>query len=107
MGQKADARPDAGSRPRRRRNADGAQGSREPLLGIWPTLQKELAALSTNSDLRIIPGSQHYIQQERPDAVVDAVSGGRAASVRTDLEFLEGAEHSFCGAMKEVRASGE
>ncbi len=40
---------------------------------IWPTLQKELAALSTNSDLRIIPGSEHYIQQERPDAVVEAV----------------------------------
>jgi pimeloyl-ACP methyl ester carboxylesterase len=40
---------------------------------IWPTLQKELAALSTNSDLRVIPGSEHYIQQERPDAVVEAV----------------------------------
>jgi pimeloyl-ACP methyl ester carboxylesterase len=40
---------------------------------IWPTLQKELAELSTNSDLRIIPGSDHYIQQERPDAVVEAV----------------------------------
>jgi pimeloyl-ACP methyl ester carboxylesterase len=40
---------------------------------IWPSLQKELAELSTNSDLRIIPGTDHYIQQERPDAVVEAV----------------------------------
>jgi pimeloyl-ACP methyl ester carboxylesterase len=40
---------------------------------IWPTLQQELAVLSSNSDLRIIPGSEHYIQQERPDAVVEAV----------------------------------
>lgn len=42
---------------------------REP----WQVLQRELAALSTNSDQRLVPNSGHYIQHEHPDVVVTAV----------------------------------
>jgi pimeloyl-ACP methyl ester carboxylesterase len=42
---------------------------REP----WLVLQRELWALSTNSDQRLIPNSGHYIQHEQPDEVVTAV----------------------------------
>jgi pimeloyl-ACP methyl ester carboxylesterase len=42
-------------------------------LEPWLVLQRELAALSTNSDQRLVPGCGHYIQQERPDVVVTAV----------------------------------
>jgi pimeloyl-ACP methyl ester carboxylesterase len=36
-------------------------------------LQRELAALSSNSAHRVIPGAGHYIQFDDPDAVVQAV----------------------------------
>lgn len=42
-------------------------------LEPWLVLQRELAALSTNSDQRLVPDCGHYIQQEQPDVVVTAV----------------------------------
>jgi pimeloyl-ACP methyl ester carboxylesterase len=42
-------------------------------LEPWLVLQRELAALSTNSDQRFVPDCGHYIQQEQPDVVVTAV----------------------------------
>lgn len=43
------------------------------MLEPWLVLQRELAALSTNSDQRLIPNSGHYIQHDKPDEVVTAV----------------------------------
>jgi pimeloyl-ACP methyl ester carboxylesterase len=42
-------------------------------LEPWLMLQRELAALSTNADQRLVPDCGHYIQQEQPDVVVTAV----------------------------------
>lgn len=36
-------------------------------------LHAELSALSTNSDHRIVVGAGHYIQMERPEAVVSTI----------------------------------
>ncbi|MBE9098438.1 alpha/beta fold hydrolase [Vacuolonema iberomarrocanum] len=40
---------------------------------IWPKLQAEIAALSTNSDRRTLANASHFIPYEAPDAVVTAV----------------------------------
>ena len=48
------------------------QGNRG-LRQTWLVLQRELAGLSRNSDHRIIEGAGHYIQRERPGAVILAV----------------------------------
>ena len=40
---------------------------------IWSVLQVELAALSTRSDHRIIENAGHYIQFDKPDAVIQAI----------------------------------
>ena len=40
---------------------------------LWLELQGELAALSTNSDHRIVEGAGHYIHRDRPEAVVTAI----------------------------------
>jgi pimeloyl-ACP methyl ester carboxylesterase len=42
-------------------------------LEPWLVLQRELAALSTNSDQRLLPDCGHYIQHEQPEVVVTAV----------------------------------
>jgi len=39
----------------------------------WLELQRELLTLSTNSSQRIVAGSTHYIQKDRPEVVVEAV----------------------------------
>src|SRR3990172_5095962 len=39
----------------------------------WLELHNELAALSTNSDHRIVQGAGHYIHKDRPEAVVTAI----------------------------------
>ena len=41
---------------------------------IWPQLQAELTALSTNTDWRVIEGASHYIPLEAPEAIAVAVS---------------------------------
>jgi len=40
----------------------------------WFEMQEELAALSTNSEVRVVEGAQHRISYEAPDAVVRAVN---------------------------------
>ncbi|EKU98409.1 putative hydrolase or acyltransferase of alpha/beta superfamily [Leptolyngbya sp. PCC 7375] len=40
---------------------------------IWPVLQTEIAALSTNSDHRTILESSHNIPYEAPEAIVEAI----------------------------------
>ena len=39
----------------------------------WQILQGELAALSSDGELRMIKGASHMIQVDRPDAVTDAI----------------------------------
>jgi pimeloyl-ACP methyl ester carboxylesterase len=46
----------------------------ESLDQEWLQMQKELAALSTNSTHIIATGSGHMIPLQRPDAVIDAIS---------------------------------
>jgi pimeloyl-ACP methyl ester carboxylesterase len=44
------------------------------LLGLVKRMHEELAALSTDGVDRIVPGSSHYVQLDKPQAVIDAVS---------------------------------
>ena len=45
-----------------------------PLLHeIWQDLQRELANLSSDSVYRVVEGSGHFIQRDRPEVVVDAI----------------------------------
>jgi len=37
-------------------------------------MQNEIASLSTHARHRMVPGSSHYIQYDRPQAVIDAVA---------------------------------
>lgn len=46
----------------------------------WLELHGELAALSTNSDHRIVEGAGHYVQRDRPEAVVAAIRDVVAAA---------------------------
>jgi pimeloyl-ACP methyl ester carboxylesterase len=39
----------------------------------WMEMQAELAALSTNSDQRLIPETTHFIHLDDPEAVVQAI----------------------------------
>ena len=43
------------------------------LQALWQELQAELAATVPNSILQVIPDSGHYIQLDRPAAVIDAI----------------------------------
>jgi pimeloyl-ACP methyl ester carboxylesterase len=59
------------------------------LYRTWVTLQDELAELSTNSVHRIVEGSTHYIQDDAPDAVVQAI-GEVVESVRHGAPLEDG-----------------
>jgi pimeloyl-ACP methyl ester carboxylesterase len=56
------------------------------MLEPWLVLQRELAALSTNSEQRFVPDCGHYIQQQQPEVVVaavrDVVAAVRGGEVR-------------------------
>ena len=39
----------------------------------WHRMQEDLSRLSTNSEWLVVDGAGHFIQHDRPDAVVDAV----------------------------------
>jgi len=41
---------------------------------IWVTMHDEMAGLSTRGVNRVVDGSAHYIHQEKPQAVLDAVA---------------------------------
>jgi pimeloyl-ACP methyl ester carboxylesterase len=43
------------------------------LDGIWRATQQELADESTAGSLEVVPGSGHYIQTDRPQAVIDGL----------------------------------
>lgn len=75
-------------------------GEASPLPGIpdsvlatfydtWVSLQGELATLSTNSLHRVVEGSSHYIQNDAPTAVIDAV-GELVESVRREEPLSTG-----------------
>ncbi len=60
----------AGVGPRLPGVADEVQ---DAFYETWLILQAELAALSTNSQHRIVDGATHYIHHDEPDAVIAAV----------------------------------
>jgi pimeloyl-ACP methyl ester carboxylesterase len=45
----------------------------KPTNDAWEKMQEEMAHLSTRGTQSIVKGSAHYIQVDRPDAVIDAV----------------------------------
>lgn len=47
--------------------------ARTRLQAWWQELQRDLAGLSTGSTYRVIKGSGHFIQHDRPDVVVEAI----------------------------------
>jgi pimeloyl-ACP methyl ester carboxylesterase len=47
--------------------------ARSAAQGLWMTLHREVAAYSSRGVNRVVAGTGHYIQLERPDAVVGAV----------------------------------
>lgn len=47
---------------------------------LWMTFHNEIAAHSTSGSNRVVPGTGHYIQLERPDAVIEAVEEVAAAA---------------------------
>ncbi len=46
---------------------------------VWVDLQQELVALSSEGERRVAAGSGHVIQLDRPDMVIEAITGMRAA----------------------------
>ena len=40
---------------------------------IWQDLQRELANLSSNGIYSVVESSGHFIQRDRPEAVMDAI----------------------------------
>jgi pimeloyl-ACP methyl ester carboxylesterase len=46
----------------------------QKVLGLIKQMHGELASLSTQGVDRIVPGSGHYVQIDKPHAVIDAVS---------------------------------
>jgi pimeloyl-ACP methyl ester carboxylesterase len=47
---------------------------------VWNKLHEDVARLSTNGVNRVVPGANHYIQLDKPQAVVDAVAEAVAAA---------------------------
>jgi pimeloyl-ACP methyl ester carboxylesterase len=45
----------------------------KPTNEAWAKMQEELAHLSSRGTRQIVKNSAHYIQQDRPDAVIDAI----------------------------------
>jgi pimeloyl-ACP methyl ester carboxylesterase len=60
-------------------------GLAKPVDDAWAKMQAELAHLSTRGTQLTVKGSSHYIQLDRPDAVIDAVRSvvmqARSASI--------------------------
>jgi pimeloyl-ACP methyl ester carboxylesterase len=49
---------------------------------LWNRMHDEVARLSTIGSNRVVPGANHYIQLDQPDAVVEAVAEVAAAARR-------------------------
>lgn len=54
-------------------NPDNPSEIDQALAELWPGLQTELAALSTNSTHTVVPDSGHFIQIDQPDIVAEAI----------------------------------
>lgn len=50
------------------------QAMRDAKNYLWVELHDDIASLSTRGVNEIIPGAGHYIQFDRPRAVIDAIS---------------------------------
>jgi pimeloyl-ACP methyl ester carboxylesterase len=56
------------------RDPDDGQFENDPAVRtVWTDLQRELAASSTRGTLRAVEGSGHFVEVDRPQAVIDAV----------------------------------
>ena len=60
-------------RPNKTRVDDFPKDLNDTFNQIWLDLDKEIALLSTNSTHIIIEDSDHFIQLQRPDVVIDAI----------------------------------
>src|SRR5690606_7541042 len=47
---------------------------REAFAAVWTQLHEEMTALSTAGERRVVAGAGHYIQGDKPQAVIDAVN---------------------------------
>ncbi|MEP6983502.1 MAG: alpha/beta hydrolase [Sphingomicrobium sp.] len=56
-----------------KQNADMPAATRAAVQELWTTFHNEIAAHSTRGTNRVVPGTSHYIQSDRPEAVVAAV----------------------------------
>jgi len=68
---------------------DETQEERNQRTLLWESLHLEIAAMSTRGINIVVPNSGHYIQYERPQVVIDAVTqavalarGSTASSTR-------------------------
>lgn len=50
------------------------KADREGLAVVWTQLHEEMTALSTAGERRVVAGAGHYIQGDKPQAVIDAVN---------------------------------
>ena len=53
---------------------DGAKAQMPALYAEWSRMHDDMARLSTQGSNRPVPGATHYIQQDRPQVVVDAIN---------------------------------
>jgi pimeloyl-ACP methyl ester carboxylesterase len=72
------------------RDPDDEQFRRDPSVRtVWMDLQRELAASSTRGTLRTVEGSGHFVEVDRPQAVIDAVrevvEAGRGQATAREL----------------------
>jgi hypothetical protein len=66
------AGPSFGDKPLAVLTAGVGSGAPEQ-FAAWRAGHDRLAALSTRGDNTIVPGARHFIQTDRPQAVIDAV----------------------------------
>lgn len=50
------------------------QNTKTEMLGAWEKMQKDLLNLSTDSKQMVVPASGHYINQDQPEIIEDAVN---------------------------------
>ena len=50
-----------------------SKGEDEKVAGVWLDLQNDIASWSSRSSHRILNDAGHYIQFDRPDAVIAAI----------------------------------
>jgi pimeloyl-ACP methyl ester carboxylesterase len=63
---------------------DAANAQMPELQAEWSRMHDEIARLSTQGFNRLVPGATHYIHQDRPQAVVDAINEVIVAARKRD-----------------------